>query len=196
LGGWTLGRLARLAAAPVLTHGDHPLAGETFSSFLTIRGEAQHEGQQPDRRRCIRSSHGPVPPRLRPADRPLTVELASTLRAVGAGGRLRRGARPIARHDVRRWGHRRRIRQPADQHRDDQQDQDWGQQHPPTITVASGRCVWAPMPVEMAAGTSPMQADRQVISTGRMRTSADCCPISSVRAAGWAGQLPRSRWGW
>ena len=43
---------------------------------------------------------------------------------------------------------------------------------PPTITVASGRCTWLPMPVEMAAGKRPMQAESAVISRGRMRVLA------------------------
>jgi hypothetical protein len=43
---------------------------------------------------------------------------------------------------------------------------------PPTTTVASGRCTWLPMPVEIAAGSKPMQADRAVISIGRIRCEA------------------------
>ena len=43
---------------------------------------------------------------------------------------------------------------------------------PPTITVASGRCTWLPMPVEIAAGNRPMQAESAVISRGRMRVDA------------------------
>ena len=31
---------------------------------------------------------------------------------------------------------------------------------PPTITQASGCCTWAPMPVETAAGSRPMLAER------------------------------------
>src|SRR5208282_3787194 len=41
---------------------------------------------------------------------------------------------------------------------------------PPTMTVASGRCTWLPMPVEMAAGNRPMQAERVIINIGRI-----CC---------------------
>jgi hypothetical protein len=37
---------------------------------------------------------------------------------------------------------------------------------PPTITVASGRCTWLPIPVEIAAGSRPMHAERAVISRG------------------------------
>ena len=40
---------------------------------------------------------------------------------------------------------------------------------PPMTTVASGRCTWLPMPVETAAGSSPIQADSAVISMGRIR---------------------------
>ena len=40
---------------------------------------------------------------------------------------------------------------------------------PPTTTVASGRCTWLPIPVEIAAGSKPMHADNAVISIGRMR---------------------------
>ena len=40
---------------------------------------------------------------------------------------------------------------------------------PPTTTVASGRCTWLPMPVETAAGNSPMHAHSAVISIGRIR---------------------------
>ncbi len=43
---------------------------------------------------------------------------------------------------------------------------------PPTTTVASGFCTWLPMPLEIAAGSRPMQADSAVISIGRMRCSA------------------------
>ena len=43
---------------------------------------------------------------------------------------------------------------------------------PPTITVASGRCTWLPMPVEIAAGSRPMHAESAVISRGRMRVDA------------------------
>jgi hypothetical protein len=43
---------------------------------------------------------------------------------------------------------------------------------PPTTTVASGRCTWLPMPVETAAGSKPMQADKAVISIGRIRCDA------------------------
>ena len=43
---------------------------------------------------------------------------------------------------------------------------------PPTTTVASGRCTWLPMPVDIAAGNKPMQADNAVISIGRIRCSA------------------------
>ena len=32
---------------------------------------------------------------------------------------------------------------------------------PPTTTVASGRCTWLPMPVDTAAGSKPMQADKR-----------------------------------
>ena len=37
---------------------------------------------------------------------------------------------------------------------------------PPTMTVASGRCTWLPMPVESAAGSKPMQADSVIIRIG------------------------------
>ena len=40
---------------------------------------------------------------------------------------------------------------------------------PPTTPVASGRCTWLPMPVDTAAGSNPMQADKAVISIGRIR---------------------------
>ena len=40
---------------------------------------------------------------------------------------------------------------------------------PPTTTVAKGRCTWLPMPVEIAAGNRPMDADSAVISIGRIR---------------------------
>src|SRR5580658_6571506 len=43
---------------------------------------------------------------------------------------------------------------------------------PPTITVANGRCTWLPMPVEIAAGNRPIQAERAVISSGRIRVEA------------------------
>jgi hypothetical protein len=43
---------------------------------------------------------------------------------------------------------------------------------PPTTTVASGRWTWLPMPVEIAAGNRPMQADNAVINIGRIRCSA------------------------
>ena len=42
---------------------------------------------------------------------------------------------------------------------------------PPTITVASGRCTWLPMPVEIAAGSKPMQADSVIIRIGRICSS-------------------------
>jgi hypothetical protein len=50
---------------------------------------------------------------------------------------------------------------------------------PPTITVASGRCVSEPIPVESAAGNSPMHADMHIIKTGSMRTSAARSSASS-----------------
>ena len=37
---------------------------------------------------------------------------------------------------------------------------------PPTTTVASGRCTWLPIPVEIAAGNKPMQADSVVRFAG------------------------------
>jgi len=37
-----------------------------------------------------------------------------------------------------------------------------------TITVASGRCTWLPMPLESAAGSRPMQADSVIIRIGRI----------------------------
>ena len=43
---------------------------------------------------------------------------------------------------------------------------------PPTTTVAKGRCTWLPMPVEIAAGNRPMDADSAVISIGRIRWEA------------------------
>jgi cobalt-zinc-cadmium resistance protein CzcA len=42
---------------------------------------------------------------------------------------------------------------------------------PPTTTQASGCCTCAPMPVDSAAGTRPMQADRPVMKICRMRVS-------------------------
>src|SRR5215831_2776148 len=42
---------------------------------------------------------------------------------------------------------------------------------PPTMTQAKGCCTCAPMPVEIAAGTSPMHADRPVMKICRMRVS-------------------------
>ena len=42
---------------------------------------------------------------------------------------------------------------------------------PPTITQASGCCTCEPMPVESAAGTRPMQAEKPVMKTCRMRVS-------------------------
>ena len=41
---------------------------------------------------------------------------------------------------------------------------------PPTTTVASGRCTWLPIPVEIADGNRPMQADSAIIKIGRI-----CC---------------------
>ena len=43
---------------------------------------------------------------------------------------------------------------------------------PPTTTVARGRCTWLPMPVEIAAGNSPIQAESAVINIGRILCSA------------------------
>ena len=40
---------------------------------------------------------------------------------------------------------------------------------PPTITQASGCCTWAPIPVEIAAGTRLMLAERPVMNICRMR---------------------------
>ena len=45
---------------------------------------------------------------------------------------------------------------------------------PPTTTVASGRWTWLPIPVEIAAGSRPMQADSAIIMIGRI-----CCPTAS-----------------
>jgi len=42
---------------------------------------------------------------------------------------------------------------------------------PPTTTQASGCCTCAPMPVDSAAGTSPIQADRPVMKICRIRVS-------------------------
>ena len=42
---------------------------------------------------------------------------------------------------------------------------------PPMTTMASGFCVWAPMPFESAAGNSPSIATSVVMSTGRNRFS-------------------------
>ena len=50
---------------------------------------------------------------------------------------------------------------------------------PPTITQASGCCTCAPMPVEIAAGTRPMQADRPVMNICRMRVSPASMMASS-----------------
>jgi len=54
---------------------------------------------------------------------------------------------------------------------------------PPTTTKASGFCTWLPMPVETAAGSNPIAAARQVITTGRRlfsdvtrRASSRDCP--------------------
>ena len=43
---------------------------------------------------------------------------------------------------------------------------------PPTTTVASGRCVSAPTPVDSSIGTRPRIATEAVISTGRSRSAA------------------------
>ena len=43
---------------------------------------------------------------------------------------------------------------------------------PPTTTVARGRCTWLPIPVEIAAGSKPIQADKAVINIGRIRCEA------------------------
>ena len=51
---------------------------------------------------------------------------------------------------------------------------------PPTITQASGCCTCEPMPVESAAGTRPMQADRPVMNTWRIRASPACRIAVSV----------------
>src|SRR5215470_8911074 len=37
---------------------------------------------------------------------------------------------------------------------------------PPTMTVARGRCTWLPIPVEIAAGTRPIHAEKLVMSIG------------------------------
>src|SRR5262249_45415487 len=59
---------------------------------------------------------------------------------------------------------------------------------PPTITQASGCCTCEPMPVEMAAGTRPMQAENPVMNTWRMRVSpaltmasSEPMPVSMLR---------------
>jgi hypothetical protein len=43
---------------------------------------------------------------------------------------------------------------------------------PPPTTVARGRCTWLPIPVEIAAGSKPIQADKAVINIGRIRCEA------------------------
>jgi hypothetical protein len=45
-------------------------------------------------------------------------------------------------------------------------------------TVASGRCTWLPMPVEIAAGKRPMQADSAIIMIGRI-----CCSTALAMAS-------------
>ena len=57
---------------------------------------------------------------------------------------------------------------------------------PPTTTVASGRCTSLPMPVEIAAGKSPIPADKLIINNGRIKPDA-AENIASV------GVPPRSR---
>ena len=57
---------------------------------------------------------------------------------------------------------------------------------PPTMTMAKGFCESLPMPVEMAAGSSPMHATSAVIMMGRSRsTDASCVaatmPFPSIR---------------
>ena len=39
---------------------------------------------------------------------------------------------------------------------------------PPTITAASGRCTWLPIPADSAAGSRPMHADKVIIRIGRI----------------------------
>jgi len=53
---------------------------------------------------------------------------------------------------------------------------------PPTTTQASGCCTCAPMPVEIAAGTRPMQAESPVMKICRMRVSP-ARMIASSRAS-------------
>jgi len=55
---------------------------------------------------------------------------------------------------------------------------------PPTTTVASGRCTWLPIAVDMAAGNRPMQADMAVISIGRIRWVA-AWNMASVASMPW-----------
>ena len=54
---------------------------------------------------------------------------------------------------------------------------------PPTITQASGCCTCEPMPVEIAAGTRPMQADKPVMKICRMRVWAASMMASSLAKA-------------
>ena len=51
---------------------------------------------------------------------------------------------------------------------------------PPTITQASGCCTCEPIPVEIAAGTRPMQADKPVMKICRIRVSEARMIASSV----------------
>ena len=56
---------------------------------------------------------------------------------------------------------------------------------PPTITQASGCCTWAPMPVDTAAGTRPMQAENPVMKICRIRVS-DAPMIASSLPNPWS----------
>src|SRR5690606_12933958 len=49
---------------------------------------------------------------------------------------------------------------------------------PPTTTVARGRCVSAPTPLDSNIGTNPRMATLAVINTGRRRRSAPCTTAS------------------
>ena len=46
---------------------------------------------------------------------------------------------------------------------------------PPTMTIANGFCESLPMPVDIAAGSRPMQATSAVIMIGRSRSSDASC---------------------
>ncbi len=53
---------------------------------------------------------------------------------------------------------------------------------PPTITVASGRCTWLPMPVETAAGSRPRrQSDYGALGAQAYWLTSQLC-AQSVRA--------------